>query len=96
LTDGDAPVYELARGVLAYPDGNVWIRFAENVDAASRAEDVERAGYRIERVPGYAPHAAFVRAATIADSLSNLDALRALAGVEHVEPVMLMDRSFRG
>lgn len=95
LTRGDEPVYELEGGALARPDGSVWIRFAPNVDAAGRAEDIERAGYRLERVPGYAPNAAFVRAASVEDALRNLDALRALVDVEHVEPVMLMDRSFR-
>jgi len=96
LTRDDAPVYEIdGSGVEARPNGSVWIRFAEGTDAASRAADIAAAGYRIERVPGYAPNAAFVTAGSIADALARLDSLRAIAGVEVVEPQMLTERQFR-
>src|SRR3954453_1663676 len=63
LTRDGAPVYEIdGSGVEARPNGSVWIRFAEGTDAASRAADIAAAGYRIERVPGYAANAAFVTA----------------------------------
>ena len=92
-----APLYEIAGSdAKATATGNVWVRFAEGIDARSRAEDLARAGYRIERVPGYAPNAAYVTADDVGTSLANMDALRALRDVEHVEPEMLTERTFRG
>jgi hypothetical protein len=82
-------------GQLVYPTGSVWVRFAEGIDAKSRAADLERAGFRIERSPGYAPNGAFVTAGDTAYALSHLDALRAIEGVEHVEPQMLREASLR-
>jgi hypothetical protein len=96
LTGESTPVYELeGSGVQARPNGGVWIRFAEGTDASSRAADIESAGYRIERIPGYTTSGAFLIAADVASALSGLDALRAIPGVEAVEPQMLMERSFR-
>jgi hypothetical protein len=94
--EGRMPVYESAAGgQLVYPTGSVWIRFAEGTDAKSRAADLERAGYRIERSPGYAPHGAFVTASDAAFALAHLDALRAIDGIEAVEPQMLGEASAR-
>jgi hypothetical protein len=93
LTTASQPVYEMeGSGVQARPSGTVWIRFGEGTDAAARAAEIAAAGYRIERVIGYAPNAALVNASSIADALSHLDALRAIPGVEAVEPQMLMER----
>src|SRR5919206_3610557 len=93
--EGAMPVYELTPGgTLAYPTGKIWVRFEEGTEAASRAADLERAGFRIERVPKYAPNGAFVTAADAAFALSHLDALRAVGGIEHVEPQMLLEASF--
>jgi hypothetical protein len=80
----------------ASPTGRVWVRFADGVDAAGRAAALEGAGYRIERIPGYAANAAYVRADDVATSLQGLERLRALPDVEHVEPEMLRKRNFRG
>jgi hypothetical protein len=93
LTRDGQPVYEMnGSGVQARPSGTVWIRFAEGTEAAARATDIAAAGYRIERIISYAPNAALVNAGSIADALSQLDALRAIPGVEVVEPQMLMER----
>jgi hypothetical protein len=94
--DADA-VYELAgSGTLATASGRVWVRFAEGVDAAGRADDLERAGYRLDGVPGFAANAAYVRAEDVGAALQGLDTLRALPDVAHVEPEMLQKRNFRG
>lgn len=94
--DGGLPVYELTPGgLLAYPTGKVWIRFAEGTKAADRAGELERAGFAIESSPHYAPHGAFVTGRDAAFALSHLDALRALGGIERVEPQMLLEASFR-
>ena len=92
----DEPVYaDAGTGGTATASGRVWVRFAAGTDARDRAEDFANAGYAIEDVPGHAPNAAYVRAADTAASLHGLDELRAIAGVEHVEPEMLRARTFR-
>ena len=93
--DAGEPVYEVTGGGIASASGRVWIRFASEMDARERAEDLAQAGYTIDDVPGHAPNAAYVRAADTAASLEGLDRLRALSGVEHVEPEMLRTRTFR-
>jgi hypothetical protein len=82
-------------GEPAQATGLVWVRFADGEDAAARAADLENAGYRIERVPGYAPNAAFVRAEDAAASLEHLGALRAIDGVTLVEPQLVRKIGFR-
>jgi hypothetical protein len=69
------------------------LRFREGASARESSTDIARAGYEIASVLDYAPNAAWARAATgsIEDSLRNLAALRALPGVESVEPQMLME-----
>ena len=96
LGEEERPVYEIdGSGVLAYASGSVWVRFREGLTPAQHVAQLAAAGYRIERVPGYAPNAAFVRADDVAAALENLGALRAIDGVEAVEPQMLMERSLR-
>jgi len=92
------PVYRLEPGgALAVPTGLVLVRFREGASARESSADIARAGYRIASVLEYAPHAAWVRTAKggIEDSLRSLAALRALPGVECVEPQMLMARTLR-
>jgi len=94
--DGRMPVYASEPGGgLAVPTGTVWVRFAAGVDAQSRAEDLRRAGFTLERSPKYAPNAAFVSAAEPGYALTHLDDLRSLEGVELVEPQMLSQASSR-
>jgi hypothetical protein len=89
------PVYESPDGALVYPTGKVWVRFAKGTDARARAADLEAAGFTLESVPGYAPHGAFVTAEDVASALNGMEKLRALDGVEHVEPQVLRDMSHR-
>jgi hypothetical protein len=92
------PVYALAGGTLAVPTGRVLVRFREGVDAAGRADELGRAGFRVEEALSYAPHAAWVAAVAggIVGALHGVEALRALPEVEHVEPQMLTGRQTRG
>jgi hypothetical protein len=93
---GRMPVYEsTAGGRLVYPTGTVWVRFSKGTDARGRAADLKHAGFRIAQSPGYAPHGAFVTAVDAAWALSHLEALRAIDGVEVVEPQMLVEASAR-
>jgi hypothetical protein len=79
------------------PTGLVSIRFAEDVRAQDQRDRLATAGYEIVRVPGYAPHAAWVRATSgsIRDSLEGIERLLALPGVQAVEPELLGERVFK-
>jgi hypothetical protein len=79
------------------PTGLVSIRFAEDMRAEDQRDPLAAAGYEIVRVPGYAPHAAWVKAASgsIRDSLEGLERLLALPGVQAVEPELLGERASR-
>jgi len=98
--DGDrvSPAYAQAPGgTLAAPTGRVFIRFAAGVSAAEHRADIERAGYEIVEAISYAPEAAWLRASSggIAAALHGLARLAALAGVENVEPQILLPRTPR-
>jgi hypothetical protein len=86
------PVYRSSPdGPLVVPTGAVFIRFSSQTRAADRAAELAGLGYEIMSVPAYAPHTAWVRAASgdIADALSGLDRLALLADLDNVEPQML-------
>jgi hypothetical protein len=86
------PVYRhTADGQLAVPTGRVFVRFAPGDSAARHEEDIAAAGYQVQEVPSYAPHAAWLSAAsgTVVDALRGLDRVRRLPGVEHAEPQLL-------
>jgi hypothetical protein len=85
------PVYRSARGRLLVPTGRVLVRFRTGVAAESRRRDIEAAGYAIEEVLPYAAEAAWVHRPgdDVAEALAGLEALRRLAGVDHVEPQLL-------
>lgn len=91
---GKRPVYAFGT-LLAYPTGTVWIRFADGIDASTRAADLKNAGFHIESSPSYARNGAYVVADDVATALSRLDDLRAVEGVEIVEPQMLVRASNR-
>lgn len=98
--DGDddfAPVYATPDGASVVASGLVFVRFAEGTRAEQRTDDLAGAGFEIVEVPGYARHAAWVRARSggIGASLRGLAALEALEGVESVEPQMLRPRALR-
>lgn len=93
---GRMPVYESGPGGrLSVPTGTMWVRFAEGIDAKSRAADLEKVGFRIERSPKYAPNGAFVVAVEPTFALAHLQDLRAVEGIEHVEPQMLSEATSR-
>lgn len=97
-TSSLTPVYELQpSGPLVVPTGQLYIRFAEGVDASSRREQIERAGYKIVKTSQYTPHTAWLQSTSgnIAHALSNIHALESLADVENVEPQMLTTREPR-
>lgn len=91
------PVYASGGdGPLAVPTGRVFVRVAPSLTPSARRARFKAAGFAIEQVLSYAPNAAWLRpiAGGIAHSLSEpaLRALRAVPGVVHVEPQLLMAR----
>lgn len=92
------PVYTLGPGgTLAVPTGRVFIRFQEGIAVATRRQEIEQAGYEIAQSITYAPHAAWLQACSgeIADALTDIPTLEKIAGVDNVEPQMLMHRASR-
>ena len=92
------PVYRrVPGGGIAVPTGRVLVRFAEGDSPEHHREGIVEAGYEIDQVLAYAPHAAWVRARSgrIPDALARLPSLEALPGVEHVEPQMVSPASPR-
>ena len=92
------PVYRRSGGSLAVPTGRAFVRFTDGEAAQAHAGSLGAAGWTIEEVPGYAPHAAWVRPARggVVAALTELEGLRALPGVEHAEAQLLDERAPRG
>ena len=80
------------------PTGRVLVRFRAGDRVEAHRDDLAAAGYELEQPLGFAPQAGWVRPAgrDVAAGLAGLDRLRAIPGVEHVEPEVLMERSARG
>jgi hypothetical protein len=92
------PVYRrVPGGGLVVPTGRVLVRFAEGTPAEHHRDELAEAGYDIEEVLSYAPHAAWLRAPSrdIGDTLAQLDRLVAHPGIENVEPQMVGEVSHR-
>lgn len=92
------PVYRRGPGGdVVVPTGRVLVRLAPGERVDAHGAELEAAGYTIDSVLSYAPHAAWVRATSGAttDALGHLDALTRLPGVEHVEPQMIGEASRR-
>jgi len=92
------PVYRrMPGGSLVVPTGRVLVRFAEGQAAERHREELADAGYDIEEVLSYAPHAAWLRACSgdVGDTLTHLDRLAANSGIENVEPEMVGEISRR-
>lgn len=88
------PVYSSSDGEIVVPTGRAFVRFAAGTDAHSRAADLERTGFSIEKVPVSAPHAAWVvaRRGGVVAALRGLADLARLSGVDGVEPQWLRER----
>lgn len=89
------PVYGRGEGVLpAVPTGRVFVRCEEGERLEQHGAELARAGYDLERVSSFAPHAGWVRAASgsVADALAGLSRLQSLAGLVHVEVQWLRPR----
>lgn len=93
-----SPVYgPKGGGALACPTGQLFIRFADGDTVEAHRSELEQAGFRITAVLDHAPQAAWLRArsGSIAEALAGVSQLETMAGVDHVEPQLLMQRSHR-
>jgi hypothetical protein len=90
-------VYADASGAIAVPTGRVFVRFLEAVRADGERARLRDAGFDVVEIPAYAPHCAWVEAADHdpATALVRISALRALAGVAHVEPQLVRPRAMK-
>lgn len=73
--------------------GLLFVRFREGIRAEDQAAALASAGFEIERVPPWAPHAAWLRPRT--GGGADPDRLSGLPDVEHVEPQILVERAQR-
>lgn len=92
------PVYRAGGGRMVVPTGRVLVRFRDGVLAEDRRREIAAAGYGVDQVLPYAPHAAWVRRThgDIAAAIEQSNELRQLPDVEHVEPEMLSPSAARG
>lgn len=91
-------VYRLeGTGPDAAPTGRVFVRFAPGVPAGDRVGDLAGAGYQIDVVPEYAPHAAWLRFARgdAGAALAGVEELSALHDVVRIEPEVVSERRTR-
>ena len=94
----EGPVYSVGEdGPIAVPTGRVFVRLEEGLRAEERRPQLLAAGFEIEQVPSYAPHAAWLRPREggVAAALHGLAALERVPGVVHVEPQLLRERAAR-
>lgn len=86
----DSPSY-------AVPTGRLFVRVADGEEIAVLRDSFDNAGFRIEEIPPYAPHSAWVvaRSGDLSDALAGLRRLASVPGVEHVEPELLRAKAPR-
>ena len=97
-TQRSGPVYTNASGTsFAVPTGRVFLRLHEGHKVEALRDALERAGFVIEQVPVYAPHAAWLmpESGDVASALSALPQLAQLDAVASVEPELLARRAQR-
>lgn len=99
---GDAevgPVYSAGpAGPWAVPTGRLLVRFQQGARVEDHLQDLERAGFVVEKTLSYAPNAAWVRPREggVGRALAGLGKLERLPQVVHVEPQLLLERAEKG
>lgn len=85
------PVYRNDSGAAFVPTGRLFVRFEEGESAATHRSELSDAGFQIEEVPKFAPHAAWVRSAdgSAVTALEGMSRLQGIPGVKRVEPQLL-------
>ncbi len=90
------PVYSAGHhGPLAVATGRVFVRLEVGQDAKACANDFVSAGFEVDRVLSYAPHAVWLRPldGDVNAALNGVETLARLSGVVNVEPQVLLERS---
>ena len=91
------PVYRQQGGTLAVPTGRVLIRLPPGDDPQAHSKGLSTAGFKLDEVLPYAPHAAWLRPQDDQPitALGGIDRLRSLPGIEHVELQVLTESATR-
>lgn len=90
------PIYRKADdGAVVIASGRSFVRLAEGRRIEELAEPLRAAGFAIDLAPPWAPHAAWLKAASPAAGLAGLARVAGIAGVEHVEPELLRPRAHK-
>jgi hypothetical protein len=91
------PVYARGSGsAVVVPTGRLFVRFADAIQATTRADELGRLGLRITQTLSYAPNAAWVESDRgVGVALSSIEAVEKLADVQNVEPQLLGSRASR-
>lgn len=87
------PVYRITpQGPLAIPTGRVFLRLSEGKSLSDQRDQIQSAGFGIESIPPYAPHAGWLAPLSrqISDALREFSKLQEVPDAEGVEPQMLM------
>jgi hypothetical protein len=90
-------VYTPGNNALTVPTGQVFVRFAGDVDAATQRDSLEKMGFTITQTLSYAPNAAWLRHIDndAAAALNAIPLLEKLDRVENVEPQLISPRALR-
>lgn len=77
---------------MAIPTGLIFVRLVNGISFDNLTNHFHRAGYDIAKTLAYAPNAGWLRQTSdsISKSLTGLNKLAKISGVENVEPQMLM------
>jgi len=92
------PVYAAAGdSTPAVATGRIFLRLDEDTAIEGSRHAIEVLGFRIDDIPAYAPHCAWLVAGSghIDEALTKLDRLRALPRAANVEPQMLRPRGWK-
>lgn len=92
------PVYAAAEGSTpAVATGRIFLRLDEDTAIESSRGAIEGLGFRIDEIPAYAPHCAWLVAVSgrIDEALTKLDGLRALPRAANAEPQLLRPRGWK-
>jgi len=92
-------VYSPSSGgsALNVPTGQVFVRFASDVDVATQRDSLESAGFTIAQILSYAPNGAWLKHkdGDVAAALNAIPKLEKLDRVENVEPQLISPRALR-
>ncbi|MCS7062628.1 MAG: hypothetical protein NZM04_01035 [Methylacidiphilales bacterium] len=90
-------VYQGEGGLLCVPTGRIFVRLETNCFILDKKDEFKELGFVVSEIIPYAPNAAWLEREdkNIAASLQNIDELKNLNSVCHVEPQLISKRNLR-